>query len=360
VGVRERRGDDAAPVRDVGHQNPDLPKEVDALGMRRKTLWSVLILVIVLGGMVWYLASQPKLFEALGNVSLSAAVYLIGLRLLFLGTNGLFLRAFAFKFGIRLAPKEWFGLSVVTTMGNYITPFSGGLIARAAYLKRRHAFPYAQFATMLASNYLVNFWVIGVVGVISLLAFEGMAGSYWHVILFFATVTVSISALVMFPSIRLPWNNRLANTFNTALEGWALVKNDWSLLARLVILSLINILLNGVSFWLAYDALGSPVHFTAALLVSLLAVFSVLVNVTPGNLGVQEAVVTVSSGLLGAGTSVGLLVALLIRAATLVVAFTLGPIFSIILTRELTTPQAGGLLPSLDMDQQDDASTAPN
>jgi len=266
-----------------------------------------------------------------------AAFWLIVSRFLFIATNGLFLRAFAEKFSVRLSPKEWFGLAMVTTMGNYITPFAGGMVARAAYLKHRHTFPYAQFATLLASNYLVNFWVVGILGLVSLLILVDVTRFYWQLMLFFIAVVISISTLALLPTIRLPWKHRLAKRLNTSLEGWAMVKNDRRLLAKLIAYTLANILLNGFSFWVAYRALGFPIFFAEAVLIGLLTVFSILVNVTPGNFGIQEAIISLSSGVLGAGAGQGLLVALLIRGATLVWAFTLGPIFAFLLTREPTT-----------------------
>ena len=160
--------------------------------MKLRRSWSIVVLVLVLGGIVLYLSSQPELLAALRNVSLEAILWLVILRLLFLGTNGLFLRESAFSFRVRLMPREWFGLSVVTAMGNYIAPFSGGMIARAAYLKRRHSFPYAEFVALLASNYLVNFWVIGVVGIAALSTLGTALWFYWRVLVFFATVVLSL------------------------------------------------------------------------------------------------------------------------------------------------------------------------
>jgi uncharacterized membrane protein YbhN (UPF0104 family) len=307
--------------------------------MRCRKYWSIVVLVLTVAAIAWYLSSQSRLLTAFENVSLLAIIYLVGMRVLFLGTNGLFLREFAVKFEVELASKEWFGLSVVTTMGNYIAPLSGGMVARAAYLKHRHELPYARFATLLASSYLVNFWVVGIVGLLTLLTF-GRIHLYWQMLVFFAVVTISISALTLFPTVRLPGENRIAKTVNTALAGWVLVKNDRILLAKLVAYALVNVFLNGLSFWIAYDALGSRISFRNALLIGLLTSFALLIRITPGNLGIQEAAVSLSSGLLGTGTGQGLLVALLIRGATLVPTFTLGPIFSLLLTHQLAVPQS--------------------
>jgi uncharacterized membrane protein YbhN (UPF0104 family) len=304
--------------------------------MKRRKYWSVVVLVLVIAAIAWYLSSQRHLLTAFRNVSPLAIICLVGMQVLFLGTNGLFLREFAAKFEVQLTPKEWFGLSVVTTMGNYITPFSGGMIARAAYLKRRHEFPYAKFATMLASSYLVTFWVVGVTGVLTLLTFGRAIWTNWQPFVFFTAVVLSISVSMLFPTVRLPWENRLARAVNTSLAGWKLVKNDRLLLTKLVAYTLVNVFLNGLSLWIAYDALGSRISFRSALLIGLMTSFSLLVRITPGNLGIQEAVVSLSSGLLGIGTTQGLLAALLIRGATVVPAFTLGPVFGFLLTRKLT------------------------
>ncbi len=298
--------------------------------------WSIFILVFVFAAIALYLDSHRHILGAFGEITISAGIYLIMLRILFLMTNGLVLREFTLKFDVRLSIKECFGLSALTSMGNYIAPFSGGLIARAAYLKYRHSFPYAQFATLVASNYLVAFWVVGIVGIGASAKFAITTASSSGIVLLFVAVVVVISTVATLPSVKLPGNNFLSKTTNNALEGWHFVKSDRPLLARLAVYSFFNILLNGLSFWVAYTALGLSISFSAALLISLVAVFTILVNITPGNLGIQEAVVSLSSGLLGAGAAEGLLAALLIRAAMLIVAFTLGPIFSFLLTRELT------------------------
>ena len=225
---------------------------------------------------------------------------------------------------------------MITAMGNYLTPFSGGLVARATYLKHRHAFPYAKFITLITANYLVAFWVVGITGLLTMLIFWDSNRFSWQITLFFVSVFIVISSLVAIQKTKIPGNNRLAKIINTALDGWYLIKNDRLLLGKLIIYSFINIVLNGILFFAAYKATGHPISLKAALIVSLLSAFSLLVKITPGNFGIQEAIISLSSEAIGAGAGVGLLVSLLIRAASLVPAFILGPIFSFALTRELT------------------------
>jgi len=139
--------------------------------MRGKRIWSVLLLALITGGIVLYLKKQPELLVRMTAVPTSLLVYLIILRLLFLATSGLYTRLFAKKLGIHLAIKEWFGLAIITAMGNYLTPLSGGMVARGAYLKRRHALPYSQFLILLASNYFIILGLAGLIGVMLTIPF---------------------------------------------------------------------------------------------------------------------------------------------------------------------------------------------
>ena len=304
--------------------------------MKSRHSWSIVALVLVVTAIALYLNSHRQLFSAFQNISFPDVLFLAALCLLLLMTSGLALRVFACKVGVRLTPKEWFGLSVVSTMTNYIAPFSSGSIARASYLNRCHNFPYRQFIAFIGSNYLVTAWVAGVVGVVTLLSLFATGFFSWQITIWFVIVTVGTSVLAKLPSVTLPWKSRPTEALNASFQDWALVKDDRALIARLMTYALVNILVNGLSFWTAYKALGSPISFTVALLIAVLALLSGLVNLTPGNLGIQEAVVSFSSGLLGTGIGQGLLVTLLIRAVSMVVIFGLAPLFSFLLAQELS------------------------
>lgn len=289
---------------------------------------SIVLALVLLGAIAWYLWRHPGVWQLLTNISVAEAACLILLRVIFLGVNGLFLKAFAAKFAIQLVTVEWFGLPFVTTMGNYLTPFSGGMLARATYLKMRHEFPYAQFATLLAANYLVLLWLTGVVGAALSLALADDVPAAVPVGAGLLILASGITLVVALPPFRLPPQNRLFRIANTALDGWYLIRSDGRFLLTLIGYGVLSLILNAAAFWLAFRALSSVISAVAAVLVSLSTVFSTLLNVTPGNFGIREGFISLTSELLGTGVGYGLLVALLIRASTLASAFTLGPLFS--------------------------------
>lgn len=309
-------------------------------GQIRWRLISLLVGFVILFGIVWFLFANFELVTLLTDISLVWIAILVLLRVLFLGINGLFLRACALRLGVKLCFWEWIGLPFVTTMGNYITPLSGGMLARAAYLKHKHQLPYSQFLSLLSANYLIIFGAAGLVGLVTIGVLPAATANRLILAAFFSIVTFGIILLLLLPDVRLPGSWRIVRFINQTLEGWTVVKSDRQLLVELFAFSFASVLLNAFTFWAAYRALQLPVTWQTAVLISLATVFSVLLTVTPGNLGVREAIIGLVSELTGAGIGEGLIVALLIRGTTLVSAFTLGPLFSFLLTQRLGKQQA--------------------
>ena len=297
-----------------------------------KKWWQGVILLFIGVLIFYYLFKHPETFAPLKNLTFASALLLVSLRATMLLVNGLLLKDSALFFRVKLRPKEWIGLSFVTALGNYLTPFSGGMVARAGYLKRIHDLPLTKFAVILASYYLIVFFGVAVVGLVdSLFIMKTSAQLQWPLPVFFGCVAGGVGALVILPLPLISSNRMLLRKIGEALECWKLIRNDRPLILRFSGYTFLNIFTNGLLFFIAYRSLGADILFSHALMISLIALFSLLVNITPANLGIQEAVVSIASGGLGQGVGEGLVVVLLIRAATMLLAFTLGPIFVLVL-----------------------------
>ena len=295
--------------------------------------WVVFALMLALLGL--FMARETDLASALLRVSLSSLAGLFLIQCLFNAVSGLVLRELSLFFGVRLNGTEWYGLPAATTMGNYLTPASGGLVARAVYLRQRYGMSYPRFLTLLSSGYLINFLVISAVG------FFIVIGKYRHdlhvlPLAFFFLAVCTVILFLLHRPVPLPDGvGRIRQFLRDVVSGWPLMKGKTDLIVKLIVLSLANILLGSSSLWLAFNALGYTVPGMDALLINLLQSFSLLISITPGNLGVQEGVVSLSTGLLGHGLGAGLLAALLIRAVTVLFILSHGPLFSYLLSKEL-------------------------
>jgi uncharacterized membrane protein YbhN (UPF0104 family) len=310
--------------------------------MRMKMVFSLILTLVIAGGIGLYLVHNPELVALVYGISLRHAIWLVLMCVLTFGTSGLYLKVFAGKFGMNLRPREWFGLTVVTTMGNYLTPFSGGLIARAGYLKHRHAFSYTRFLAMMAANYLIAFALISLTGIVTLLTLPEKQDESWLVLIFFFATLITVWLVSIFPSITAGSKNRLVLLAQRATEGLDIIRRDPVLLGKLIVLTLMNILIGALLFLVAFMSLGSMLPFRVALLIYLLTTFTLLINITPGNFGIQEAGTSMAAAILGAGVEMGLMASLMIRAATILSAFSLGPVFSYLLSKELIAKQDCG------------------
>jgi uncharacterized membrane protein YbhN (UPF0104 family) len=300
-----------------------------------KTVISMAMLLGIIAGIGLYLKHHRELFDHIRNMSVWSGLLLFFMSVLLLAANGLYLRFFAKKFSLDLHVKEWFGLAAVTAMGNYLTPLSGGLFARAAYLKHRYDFPYAHFLAMLAANYMIAFAVIGVTGVVTLLTFCGTESFLWPLLLFFL-VSLSTNLLVLLvPSTFIGSRHRWLLFVNHAMEGLHAIRRDGALLGKLIVVTFFGISVGALLLFVAFRSTGFAIPFSAALLIYLLTSYTVLINITPGNLGVQEVVTSLAAAILGAGVDAGLLASLVVRAVAILAALTLGPIFGYLLSKEI-------------------------
>jgi uncharacterized membrane protein YbhN (UPF0104 family) len=302
---------------------------------RMRSVFVLTLLVLALIAIAYYLGMNQPLLRSLTNITFQSAITLVLIRTVFVAANGLFLRMFALKLGVRLVWYEWIGLSYVTAMGNYLMPLSGGTVARAAYLKNRHALSYTHFATYLAVNYLIIVWVTALAGVLLAPIFLHEMPFCWILVSFFGVICIATSVIML---LRIPESTREGRFWlllGQVVAGWKAVKDDKGLMGRLAFLAAFSVLLNGIAFWLGYKALDASVSAVPAMIVSFSSVFSTIVNLTPGNLGIHEAFVTLVSSATGLGVGTGLLVALIVRATTLIPVFILGPFFSALLAKHV-------------------------
>ena len=136
-----------------------------------KKIISVMILIIIILFFVYYInsnLSDLKQLAYLGISNIPIILIIALLSLIFAILNGTLLDILMRPFGIKLSFKEYFSLSIITSFYNYITPFRGGMAARAVYLKKKYNFSYTNFLAILSAIYIIIFFVGGLGMLISM------------------------------------------------------------------------------------------------------------------------------------------------------------------------------------------------
>jgi len=301
-------------------------------------------LIILISLVIWaavYVKNHTDEFGIISGISFEYLGILLFLSLLDIFSVGLFTKVITESFGIRLRSREWFGLSVVTSGANYLLPFKGGAGLRGIYLKEYHDFPYTYFLTALVATSIVILFVnsgIGIAGMCLTYLYYGIFN--WVVFATLGALFLLFLAIIAF-SPKLPhFGSNFLSRITNAINTWHEMKKTTPVVFKLGLIALLHAFFNILIISFAFSSFSLKVSLTQAMVISSLSILSIFIGITPGSLGINEAVIVFSSRLFQITTPEGLLVATLRRIVMLFWVFTLGPIFSYILIGRRRQQQA--------------------
>jgi uncharacterized protein (TIRG00374 family) len=292
--------------------------------------YSILVLILIL--FVNYLYHHTTEFK---ETSLTNPLWIIPLIIIFL-LNYIFVgiqtKAILEPFGIKLKTMELYMLSIVTGFYNIITPARGGTGIKAVYLKKKHNFAYTKFLATLTGTYILIFFISSLFGLISLLfiyKFYNVFNS--TILLLFLGIFISSTLIILFSpnfkEARYGWLNHFIKVAN----NWNIIRRNKGVLFTYAVVTILSLLISITNTIISYYIFGIHISFIQALFLTCIGSISVLIQITPGNLGVGEAIAVFSALIIGITPAQSLPVAIFGRIVQMIVLFTLGPIFSYIL-----------------------------
>jgi len=262
-------------------------------------------------------------------------IIILGLIVLINSTlNGLVTDALVSVFGIRLSVKEWFGLSIITTFYNTFTPFRGGMMARAAYLKEKHNFPYTNFLAALMGTYVIDFMVYSLFGLISLiLLYNEMKVFSWIVLLIFLAFFIPLLIILVFSPSFMESRNKYLNKIIRVLNGWNLIRKNRRMVATSFIRNILQVIIMTTGTLLSYSIFGIHISIAAALFLTTLGLLGMIISIAPAGLGIPQVIAIFSALVINISPAQSLPVSLLNSAVLILIVFSLGPIFSYLLIK---------------------------
>ncbi len=306
---------------------------------KQKRSWlSLLVGLITITLAIGYvIINRKNLMETSQELELIWLLPMFPFAIFMLALNGFSLALFVRLFDIYLRPIEWFSISVTSSFTNYIAPLSAGLFVRAGYLKERYSFSYTRFAVISLSFIIISISVTALLGLILTLV-ALVQGTATNILLigFFTAVLVAALIPIVFP-LNPAWFEKFpfSQLIMHALEGWEIIKRNTRFLISQIILVLANVLSMGLMVFFAFRAIGNQVPLLHAIVMGLFLSLSLLVRITPGNIGLQEGILGLVSSLIHLPLEVGLFAGLVVRLVMIIVVFVQGPITSYFLTQRL-------------------------
>jgi len=311
----------------------------------KRRLPFVLGWLLVAAAAAW-LARRPDVLRALESVSAGSFAAMALASVAALAAAGLTLRTLASLCGVRLDAVEWFGLSVGNTMYNLLLPARAGIFARGFYLHRRHGLPVGRFvAIAMASS-----WHMALAAAVLLLAAIAVRGGPPDLAAF-GGIVLAVLVGVAIVAVRLPENrlprrdSRVGRFAHEAFAGMRAFRGRRGEASAVFLQNAATILVSAARLGIACAAVGQSPSVAGVVAATALVSLSSVVALTPGNLGVKEAITASCAGLLGIDAEHALLASLVDRAVAMVVVVALGLAFNRALLRRVAA-DGGGVRPA--------------
>jgi uncharacterized membrane protein YbhN (UPF0104 family) len=258
-----------------------------------------LLALVVIFIFLYYLYRHADRYRSIFHLSSSMLVAAVSLVLVTIVLNGLVNYWLYRQLGANVRFGEAVCLAFVNSLANHL-PFAAGMVAKGVYLKRRHQLAYSNYFSATLALYPVFLMAAGLMGVLVLVMrqyFHAEPASPFLLLGFIAMLASTAIFWLPFGRISLPagWNK----WFTQILEGWRILRDERSLVLRIIAVYLATMLSTGGRYWIAFHALSQNVTLAECVLFAAVSTLSQLVTITPGGLGVREGIVAAVASVLG-------------------------------------------------------------
>ncbi len=290
-------------------------------GRRWAKLAKNLIAALIVAGFCWYLwdhrADVGKTLQA-SPLQILGIVMLIMLGWAIAGTQ----TAIIYR-SMRLRVTIWEGVMLTAAggFGNYL-PMRAGTLVRAHYLKEVHGLGYARFGGITGLRTLLTLIAAGVAGMLGLcaIALRQDGGGSPPLALFFGAMILLPISLMLVPLPKWSWMPlRLRGLAHDFSDGYdALRRQPWVGFS-VVILFLAQYAALGLRFLISGSAIGAEMDVVVVMMMAPLAALTQFASITPGGIGLREAVMGYVAMSLGHSFADGVFIGAIDRALLLLV-----------------------------------------
>ncbi len=285
--------------------------------MKSKRL-KICVALILLGVLIYFGRQHFGKLSLLLEVDPIWVICIAGLYIVTRMINGEIMRITAAALGKKIKRSESFYLVMVMSYQNLIIPKSG-LSAPAIYLKLKHGLKLSEFTSFLLPMTIIQLACFGIAGLLAqvYLLLHSQVPLQPAIALLFGVLFIGNSGF-LFVRIQVPakWQNKIGNILRKIIHAWEQLRINRVLIVKVIMWQTVIILLRTIRMQIAFWALGMPIAFPAALIVSLLAQLALFISLTPGALGFREAALVYGSYLLSVSADISLAVGILDRVVT--------------------------------------------
>lgn len=295
------------------------------------------LLVAILCGAVFLLFVRREALRPLLEVTVTDLALILCLKYAVAWLNGAKLRYLVRFFALRLSYSEWFGLTAATSFHGYLLPARMGIAPRFLYLKRRYGLEYGKQLSLVGVVSLLDLLVTAALGLAATPWVRGdlrVRGVPVGVLLALLCLAALGALILLVLAARLEWRTRvprLNSIVGQLQEGFGRALRAPRLLGWLLAVILASLLVRGGALWFCFAAVGADADPIAMLLAVCVVNLTILVSLTPGNLGITEGALLLLAGAFQIPLDHSVPAVLLSRAGSMAIQVPLGALHSSLL-----------------------------
>jgi uncharacterized membrane protein YbhN (UPF0104 family) len=225
---------------------------------------------------------------------------------------------------MRRSDAFWIGW--LRTFANQIFP-SAGVVAYAQALRQKTSISWSEMAALGAPQFVLVAAALGLVGIVAVFSNAAiLVESFFPLLLLYSAVVVAAVLITR----GAPWlakllPGRLSQRLSAASAALQKFAEHPSMILLVIACHTAAILLRGARMWLLFSTAGLNLDWNQMLLLVAIAESSMLIQLTPGGLGIREGAVLAGALLAGIPIELAAGIALIDRFLIIAIATLLAP-----------------------------------
>lgn len=292
----------------------------------KKQFFSIVLAFFFVLIFLWYVTNNKADFLVLKEVQYRFLILVMLGHLSLIVLNGFLTKVVVEPFGGEMNTRQGTHVSLLTSIGNFFLPVGSGMAIRAVYLKKVIGFGYKDFMTTMYGNYMVVFFVNGLIGITSLIIIGPKNYSVFILLgtifglMVLSTGYLSILGVPKFISkLDTPASNKYIAMISRIVTGWDLIIKNKRLLRKIILITFLGFLINIFINLFAIKSIGVSVTVAELALYSSISSIVLLLNLTPGSIGIRESLYIFSASLIGLSIPQIILVSIIDRTTKFIV-----------------------------------------
>jgi uncharacterized protein (TIRG00374 family) len=294
-----------------------------------------LAFVITIAFFAYIIIKREEIFNILKGAQPQYLLLVIISQIFLQFFNSRFLIETLKPFKVKLNGFESFKITLASSFVNYMTPVIGGVGFKGVYLKKKYDINYSEYAGIAYGTYLIT----GISSFIFALAGLAITGSlrkgsgegllaliFFGTALFLVTIAFIGDRYINFIKNKeldkTKWSHRLIEKLILINLGWQKIIKNKLLVFRLLVISLFTLLSAANIYYFAVKAAGLHTSIGSTMIFASLGIVNLLLNLTPGSIGVREGIYASVSSVTGLTLSSVVSFSLIDRTTQIIILFT--------------------------------------